>query len=120
MQAAPAAIHANITLLAGIWAVPDDTYEAEKAAFLSAVLTYGTSYLAAVSVGSESLYRKEIDPILLASRINDIRCKFLFAFVLICPAHLGTANVLVGSTDTWTSWVDPVNDPVLLGSLHSH
>ena len=73
MRAAPAAIQANITLLAGIWAVPDDNYASEKAAFLKAVQTYGTSYLAAVSVGSESLYRKEIDPDLLATRIKDVK-----------------------------------------------
>lgn len=73
MRAAPAAIAANITLLAGIWAVPDENYAAEKTAFLNAVQTYGTSYLAAVSVGSESLYRKEIDPNLLASRIKDVK-----------------------------------------------
>ena len=73
MQAAPAAIQANIKLLAGIWAVDDAHYAAEQAAFLNAVHTYGTSYLAAVSVGSESLYRKEIDPNLLASRINETR-----------------------------------------------
>lgn len=53
LRAAPAAIQANITLLAGIWAVPDDNYAAEKAAFLNAVQTYATSYLAGVSVGSE-------------------------------------------------------------------
>jgi glucan 1,3-beta-glucosidase len=73
MRAAPAAIQANIILLAGIWAVPDENYAAEKAAFLNAVQTYGTSYLAAVSVGSESLYRKEIDPNLLASRVKDVK-----------------------------------------------
>jgi glucan 1,3-beta-glucosidase len=73
MRAAPAAIQANITLLAGIWAVPDETYAAEKAAFLNAIQTYGTSYLAAVSVGSESLYRKEIDPNLLASRVKEVK-----------------------------------------------
>ena len=31
------ALAANITLLAGNWAVPDDNYASEKAAFLNAV-----------------------------------------------------------------------------------
>jgi glucan 1,3-beta-glucosidase len=73
MRAAPAAIQANITLLAGIWPVPDTMYAAEMSAFFQAVQTYGTSYLAGVSVGSESLYRQEIDPKVLASRITPVK-----------------------------------------------
>ena len=73
MRAAPAAIEANVTLLAGIWAVPDNNYETEKTAFLNAVKTYGTHWLAGVSVGSESLYRNEINPRVLAQRILDVK-----------------------------------------------
>ena len=90
MRAAPAAIQPNITLLAGIWAVSDDNYASEKAAFLKAVQTYGTSYLAAVSVGSDSLYRKEIDPDLLATRIKDVKSNPLNGQVLRQSDSLGT------------------------------
>jgi len=113
MRAAPAAIEANVTLLAGIWAVPDATYAVEKAAFLNAVATFGTSYLAAVSVGSESLYRKEIDPNLLAARVTDV--KSMESMDEADLDSLGANNVPVGCTDTWTSWVNPVNNPVIQG-----
>lgn len=113
MRAAPAAIQANITLLAGIWAVPDANYASEKAAFLNAVQTFGTSYLAGVSVGSESLYRKEIDPNILASRVTDVKSTLPFQFEIDFSDSLGPANVSVGCTDTWTSWVDPVNNAVI-------
>jgi len=116
MRAAPAAIAANITLLAGIWAVPDDNYASEKGAFLNAVQTYGTSYLAAVSVGSESLYRKEIDPNLLASRVKDVKSNARVLTGANNPGAMGTSPVPVGCADTWTSWVDPVNNVVTEGA----
>ena len=96
-NALPAAAEANITLLAGVWAVDDAHYAAEKAALLSAVQANGHASLAGVSVGSESLYRNEITPQLLANRINDVRAGL---------RALG-ANTWTGFTDTWTSMVLP-------------
>src|ERR1700736_6142282 len=36
--------------------------------------------------------------------------------VILADLRLAAApGVLVGCTDTWTSWVDPVNNPVIVG-----
>jgi len=58
-----------------------------------------------VNVGSEALYRKEIDPNVLAKYIYDVKGMTQIAYK--------ATHVPVGSADTWTSWVDGRNKPVI-------
>ena len=69
---------------------------------------YVFRWLAGINVGSESLYRKEIDPNLLAQRIYDVKGMVQIAYK--------ATNVPVGCADTWTAWVDGANKPVITAS----
>lgn len=99
-QAVPAAVASGTTLLAGVWTEDNGHYEAEKAALLKAVQQYGTSWLIAVSVGSEDLYRGDTNATTLAHQINEVRS-------LLCG--IGACGVEVGHVDTWSAWIKPEN-----------
>ncbi|PSK42417.1 hypothetical protein B9Z65_4331 [Elsinoe australis] len=105
-NAVPAAISTNTKLLVGVWTQDDNHYGAEKQALLSAIQTYGSSWMLAVSVGSEDLYRKEADPNTIAQKIYDVRGMIRAQGV----------QVPVGHVDTWTAWVDGANDVVTQAS----
>lgn len=75
MQAVPAAIAENVKIWAGVWAVDDAKFTREKAALEFAIRTYGSAWLAGINVGSESLYRNEIDPNNLAIKIYGMCCR---------------------------------------------
>lgn len=95
-------------ILVGVWATPPDHFGAEKAALLSAIQRHGTDWIAAVAVGSEDLYRNtqlgqyHINPSDLANMIYDVRGM----------VRQFNGGIKVGHADTWTAWVDPVNDVV--------
>ncbi|KAH7161892.1 glycoside hydrolase superfamily [Dactylonectria macrodidyma] len=101
-NAVPAAKATGIKLLVGVWATDDGHFGAEKAALLKAIKTHGTGWIAAISVGSEDLYRKDITPQKLATQIYDVRGM----------VRQYNKNLKVGHTDTWTAWVDGANDVV--------
>lgn len=105
MRAIPAANAAGVKLWPTVWAVPDETFNADKGALEQAIQKYGTSWLAGIIVGSESLYREEIDPNKLASMIYDV--KGMVQIALKAP------TIPVGCADTWTSWEKGVNQPVI-------
>lgn len=95
----------GIKIWAGIWNSPDK-FGADKAALEKMIKWKGSSWLAGVIVGSESLYRKEITANALAGQIHDV--KGMVHVALKAP------NVPVGTADTWTSWVDVAsNKPVI-------
>jgi glucan endo-1,3-beta-D-glucosidase len=61
IEAFPAAIATNTTMLLGIWASGADNIDNELAALKSAIDKYGTQFadlVVAISVGSEDLYRQ--------------------------------------------------------------
>ena len=62
-------------------------------------------WLMGVNVGSEALYRKEIKPDVLAGYIYDVKGMTQIAYK--------ATHAPVGSADTWTSWVDGANKPVI-------
>jgi len=105
MNAAPAAIATGMKIWVGVWAVDTGKFDNEKGNLEAAMREYGNAWMAGVNVGSESLYRKEIDPKLLAQRIYDVKGMVQGAY--------GASQVAVGSADTWTAWVDPANEPVI-------
>lgn len=93
-NAVPAAIATKVTLLVGIWTEDDTHYAAEKAALENAIKQHGDSWVFAISVGSEDLYRKDTDATTLANKINEVRTMI---------RGLGSKK-WVGHTDTWTAW----------------
>jgi len=107
-NAVPAALNVGIKILVGIWATDYNHFSAEKAALLSAINNNNkrTDWIAAISVGSEDLYRKDISPSQLASQIYDVRGMI----------RQFDSSVQVGHTDTWTAWVDGANDVVTRAS----
>jgi glucan endo-1,3-beta-D-glucosidase len=111
-NAVPAALATGVQLLVGVWATNTDHFNAEKAALLQAVQQYGFSWIVAVSVGSEDLYRaqsqhtNEITPEQLASQIYDVR-----GMLSTVPGY--SSSIQVGHVDTWTAWVDGQNTAVI-------
>ncbi|KAL8960765.1 MAG: hypothetical protein Q9183_005408, partial [Haloplaca sp. 2 TL-2023] len=103
-NAVPAAIATGTTLLIGVWTEDNAHYEAEKNALVQAVQEHGTSWIIAVSVGSEDLYRGDTDASTMARQINEVRD-------LLCS--LGACGIEVGHVDTWTAWVDAKNEDVI-------
>jgi len=96
-NAVPAAVASGMKILAGIWTVDATHYANEKGALLAASQQYGVDWLAAISVGSESLYRNDQDADALATQIYDVR-----GMMTTVP---GGSAILVGHVDTWNSWV---------------
>ncbi|KAF4548783.1 putative glycosyl hydrolases family 17 protein 2 [Elsinoe fawcettii] len=101
-NAVPAAMALKTKILVGVWTQDDNHFNAEKQALLNAIRDFGSSWIVAVSVGSEDLYRKEADPNVLAQKIYDVRGMI----------NAQGVYVPVGHVDTWTAWVDPANDVV--------
>lgn len=107
-NAVPAAIATGTTIWAGIWPSTQAKFDAEKAALEVQLKKYqstGNKWLQGINVASEALYRKEIDPNLLAQYIYDVKGMTQIAYK--------ATHVPVGSADTWTSWVDGRNKPVI-------
>jgi exo-beta-1,3-glucanase (GH17 family) len=71
--AVPAAIATKTQLLVGVWTQDDAHFKREKDALESAIKKYGQDWIIAISVGSEDLYRKEVNPGTLATKIYDVR-----------------------------------------------
>lgn len=101
VELVPAAIAAGITVNANLLAVDRNSFAKEKATLETALRRWGSDWLSTVSVGSESLYRKEIPSAQLAEQIWDIKDMVQIAY------RAGT--VPVGTSDTWASWDDPEN-----------
>ena len=115
-NAVPAALATGTYILAGVWAEDAAHYDAEKQALLSAINTYGHSWLIGVSVGSEDLYRAqsqntgETTPSTLAQQIYDVRG------MLTTVGIDSNSNIPVGHVDTWTAWVDDRNTEVIVAA----
>lgn len=104
--AVPAAISTKTQLLVGVWTQDDAHFKREKDALESAIKRYGQDWIIAISVGSEDLYRKEVNPGTLAQKIYDVRGMV---------RAMGVKKE-VGHVDTWTAWVDGANVEVIKAS----
>jgi len=102
-NAVPAALNTGVGILVGVWTEDQAHYDAEKAALLSAIQTYGSDWIIAISVGSEDLYRGDTSASTLAQQIYDVRGM----------VRAQGVNADVGHVDTWTAWVDGSNNPVI-------
>lgn len=105
-NAVPAAINTGFNLLVGVWAEDATHYTAEKNALKAAIAAHGSSWILAISVGSEDLYRGDTSASALAQQIYDVRGMV---------RALGV-NQEVGHVDTWTAWVDTKNNAVITAS----
>jgi len=97
LNAVPAAVNTGVKIWVGVWNVPDWKFNQDKAALEQAIKSYGSGWIAGVNVGSESLYRNEVQPWKLTQQIYDVKG--------MVQSALGARNVPVGTADTWTSWV---------------
>lgn len=117
-----AAINTNTSLLLGLWASEDQsTFSNEVTALTTAISQYGTAFtnlVAAISVGSEDLYRNSPtgiagnegsgqEPSTLVSYIGQVRSAI---------AGTSLSSALVGHVDTWTAWVNTTNSAVITNS----
>jgi glucan endo-1,3-beta-D-glucosidase len=101
-NAVPAALGTGTQILVGVWTQDEGHFTREKDALEAAIKAHGTSWILAVSVGSEDLYRGGTNVNRLAEQIYDVRGMV---------RALGV-NSPVGHVDTWSAWVDGANDVV--------
>lgn len=107
IRAVPQAIAAGLQVLVGL-DDSDDVFSAEKGALIDSIEEHGWSWLVGVSVGSESLYRGEISPQSLASKIRDVR-----GMLEGLDGYPGESGVEIGHVDTTNMWFDEGNAPVV-------
>lgn len=117
IQAIPAAIEENTSLLLGLWASAGNM-DNELAALKSAIDTYGDAFgklVAGISVGSEDLYRNSAtgakndagigeNPDVLVKYIKEVRSA-------ISGTSLSGASI--GHVDTWDAWTNSSNAAVI-------
>lgn len=84
----------------------DFSYEYEKDALLSAINKYGWSWILAVSVGSEDLYRGDSNVSSLVTQINDVR-----GMLKSTPSY-PTSGIKVGHVDTSNIWTETSTYPL--------
>jgi glucan endo-1,3-beta-D-glucosidase len=119
IQAIPAAISTETTLLLGLWASAGAAvFDNELAALKSAISMYGsnlTNIVIGISVGSEDLYRNSPTGIENHSGLGANPSDIVNYISEVRSAIAGTAlaNVPVGHVDTWTAWVNGSNSAVI-------
>ncbi|KAK9493869.1 glycoside hydrolase superfamily [Lipomyces doorenjongii] len=101
----PAIKQSNFKLFVGVWPTDDAHYAAEKAALSAYLPTIDSSYIIAVTVGSEALYRGDLPASDLASRIDEVRT--------LVHGISGYENTPVGTVDSWNVLVDGANAEVI-------
>lgn len=119
IEAIPAAISTDTTLLLGLWASAGQaSFDNEVAALTAAISQYGTAFtdrVVGISVGSEDLYRispKGVDnlsgpgaePSTIAGYIGQVRSA-------ISGTALSTKPIV--HVDTWTAWANSSNAEVV-------
>lgn len=122
IEAIPAAINTNTTLLLGLWAsAGQSAFQLELNALESALQQYNDSLInitAGISVGSEDLYRETptsiqqdggpgCQPDQLVQYINSVKSLL---------SRYNYSDVLVGHVDTYTAWINTTNWNVLNAS----
>lgn len=119
IQAIPAAIATNTSLLLGLWAsAGDSAFQNELTALDKALQQYGqslTNLTVGVSVGSEDLYRETptgIENKSGAGASPDTLVRYIQQVRDILQQY-NHSNILVGHVDTWTAWVNSSNNAVI-------
>ncbi|TKA75187.1 hypothetical protein B0A55_05174 [Friedmanniomyces simplex] len=122
ISAIPAAIDTQTTLLLGLWASSGQAdFTNELTALTSAISQYGTSFtslIAAISVGSEDLYRNSPTGILANGYNGGAQPADIVNFIgqiRSAIAQTSASGLPIGHVDTWTAWfqVNGSNDAVI-------
>lgn len=118
IEAFDAAMETNTKILLGIWTSGTDNINNELAALKNAVDKYGTKFtdlVIGMSIGSEDLYRVSVTGIANKAGVGagpDVIVNFINQYKK-AVANTGLAKVPVGHVDTWDSWTNGTNKPVL-------
>ncbi|ODQ52251.1 glycoside hydrolase [Saitoella complicata NRRL Y-17804] len=106
----PALESTGMTAILGIWAGPGSTYETSFQYELGNLTTYATQYSSAftsnvvgITVGSEVLYRGDLTPDELVSRIKEVKTT---------ASGVGYSG-MVGTADSWNMWTNSSNNAVI-------
>jgi len=118
IQAIPAAIATNTTLLLGLWC-SGDGFENEITALKAAIATYGSQGLGdlvtGISVGSEDLYRNSATSIANGGGIGQAPATLVDYITQVKNTIAGTAlsGASIGHVDTWDAWTNGTNAAVI-------
>jgi exo-beta-1,3-glucanase (GH17 family) len=102
-------VNTNVSLLVGVWAEPDATYQAEKDALLDALRDHGSGWLIGVAVGFEDAGLDSANMSLLVSQIDDVR----EAMGTVPNIVAGVNGVPVGHIDGGPGWWDWSNTSLI-------
>ncbi|PYH76305.1 glycoside hydrolase [Aspergillus uvarum CBS 121591] len=117
IEAIPAAIAQDTSLLLGLWTSGGGMAN-ELAALKSAISQYGedfTKLVVGISVGSEDLYRNSVEGVEADAGvgINPDELVEYIQQVRDLIAGTGLADVPIGHVDTWDSWTNTSNAAVI-------
>ncbi|ROV97989.1 hypothetical protein VMCG_07044 [Cytospora schulzeri] len=118
IQAFPAAIATNSSLLLGIWTSGTTSIDNEIAALKAGLAAHGNDLadrIIGISIGSEDLYRNSVtgvtnsagigaDPDVVVGFIKDFKSAF---------ANTALKDVAIGHVDTWDAWTNGTNKAVI-------
>ncbi|RAK79360.1 GPI-anchored beta-1,3-endoglucanase EglC [Aspergillus fijiensis CBS 313.89] len=117
IEAIPAAIAQDTSLLLGLWTSGGGMAN-ELAALKSAISQYGedfTKLVVGISVGSEDLYRNSVEGVEASAGVgvNPDELVEYIQQVRDLIAGTGLADVPIGHVDTWDSWTNTSNAAVI-------
>ncbi|GAV52771.1 hypothetical protein ZYGR_0AI00530 [Zygosaccharomyces rouxii] len=109
----PAAENEGFQIFLGIWPTPDSHYQQEKGAVSANLPNLKTSTFAGFLVGSESLYRNDLNAEQLAGLVKDFK-----NFISGIKDSQGNSysSVQVGIVDSWNLLVAGYNAPAIQAS----
>lgn len=100
----------NMKVWMGVWEVDEAHFDAEKDALTTYLPSISKNSIAGISVGSEALYRGDLTPQALASKISEI--KSLLSDITDKDGN-SYSGVSVGTVDSWNIWVNGTNAPAI-------
>ncbi|KAH8154378.1 uncharacterized protein LAJ45_02146 [Morchella importuna] len=103
----PAVIAKNFKIVLGVWPTDDAKFEIEKETLKEFIPKFGFENIYAITVGSESLYRKELTGAKLATKINEVKDIL---------KELGADSIPVGFADSWNMIVTSDAKPAIEAS----
>ncbi|KAK2614664.1 hypothetical protein N8I77_001470 [Diaporthe amygdali] len=115
IEAFPAAIATNTSLLLGIWTSGTDSIDNEINALKAGLSAHGddlANLIVGVSIGSEDLYRASATGVKNDAGIGanpDVIVKFIKEF----KSEFSKYNFKIGHVDTWDAWTNGSNSAVI-------
>jgi glucan endo-1,3-beta-D-glucosidase len=117
IQAIPAAIAEDTSLLLGLW-TSGGNVDNEIAALKSAISTYGESFtklVVGISIGSEDLYRNSVTGAKNNAGVGVNPDELVTYIKQVKSAISGTtlSGASIGHVDTWDAWTNSTNSAVI-------